>query len=262
MAPIRYNVFISFSGETSLAVAEALREWLPMVVQAAKPFMSKSDIEKGARGVAEIAKTLEGIKVGISCLTPDNLNSRWLHYEAGALSKTVDERTHLCTYLYNLKPEDIKLPLGMFQHTRADKEDTRRLVRTINKAISDEPIGEQPLDGVFDAMWPTLESKLGNLPPTGEGSAPKRTVEDMVAEILETSRAEANRRKKLEWMDEFEPVMRSFLLLLQREVWGSQRVPLASLGGRPREQEGSVEPGSPQGRVGDPSEPPDSVGGR
>src|SRR6267154_4034636 len=94
-----YNVFISWSGKRSLGVAKKLRNWPPTVVQAARPWMSDTDIEKGTRGLNEIANALNGIKVGIVCLTPENLNEPWLLFEAGALSKTITEdKSRLCTY--------------------------------------------------------------------------------------------------------------------------------------------------------------------
>lgn len=215
----RYNVFISFSGETSLAAAKALREWLPSVVQAAKPFMSDSDVEKGSRGLHEITHALEGIKVGIVCVTPDNLGSPWLNYESGALSKTIDEKTRLCTYLlYGLQPEDVKPPLGMFQHTRAEKGDTRKLLGAINGAVSEEPVAEPALDEVFEAMWPKLEGKLRSLPPLGEDASPKRSIEEMVAEILELTRAAASSRKEAEWLDKYTPMFKEFFPLLEQLV--------------------------------------------
>src|ERR1039457_1546296 len=61
------NVFISWSGERSRLVAEYLREWICTVVQAAKPWMSESEIEKGSRSLEEITKALAGCKVGITC---------------------------------------------------------------------------------------------------------------------------------------------------------------------------------------------------
>lgn len=51
------KIFISWSGTRSRAMAVALRNWLPDVVQAFKPFMSEEDIEKGRRGLDVIAVT-------------------------------------------------------------------------------------------------------------------------------------------------------------------------------------------------------------
>ncbi len=105
---LQHNVFISWSGERSRHVPEALRAWLPMVLQASKPFMSKRDIDKGSRWHVELAKALEVTKVGIICLVPENQTASWLLFEAGALSKTVDRGTRVCTYLLaELKPQDV-----------------------------------------------------------------------------------------------------------------------------------------------------------
>jgi hypothetical protein len=192
-----YNVFISWSGKRSLSVAQKLREWLPTVVQAARPWMSDTDIEKGTRGLNEIAKALTGIKVGIVCLTSENLNEPWLLFEAGALSKTItDDKTRLCTYLLgDLNSHEIKQPLGMFQHTTAKKDETRKLVHTINKAVSDPPVMLEHLDKAFDALWPELNDTIKAIPATASGDvAPKRNLDDMVGEILDLVRAEANAR--------------------------------------------------------------------
>ena len=127
-----------------------------MVIQSAKPWMSSANIDKGSRGLLEMAKALDGIKVGISFLTPENLSEPWILYEAGALSKTIDASTRLCTYLLGgLTKENIEPPLGQFQHTSPNKEDTRILVHTINKAVGeDDPLPEKTLDAIFDQFWP------------------------------------------------------------------------------------------------------------
>ncbi len=65
------KVFISWSGEQSRIVAEALRDWLPDVIQAIEPFLSSHDIPKGARWGLELAHELEGTSVGIICLTSE-----------------------------------------------------------------------------------------------------------------------------------------------------------------------------------------------
>jgi hypothetical protein len=40
--------------------------------------MSDLDVEKGSRWFEEVAGALESAKVGICCLTPENLNAPWL----------------------------------------------------------------------------------------------------------------------------------------------------------------------------------------
>lgn len=67
------KVFISWSGPRSKAVAEALRDWLPDVMQALKPWVSSEDIRKGKQWNLELTRELEGTHVGVICLTPENL---------------------------------------------------------------------------------------------------------------------------------------------------------------------------------------------
>ena len=225
----KHNIFISWSGSRSKWAAEALRDWLKVVLQAAKPWMSDTDIEKGARGLDELGKALEGMKIGIICLTPENLSSAWILFEAGALSKTLDAKTRVCTYLLaDLQPQDVKTPLGMFQWTKATKDDTRKLLHSINASLDTEPVPEADLDTLFDGMWPRLEEKLAALPKSQEIVATKRSTDEMVAEILEITRAEANRKKKADFIEQYIPFFQQLLPLLP-EVLKQARVPRAEL---------------------------------
>lgn len=159
------NVFISWSGERSKAVANALHDWIPHVINIIQPWMSEVDIDKGARWDVDVANQLKKAKVGIICLTPDNLNAPWIHFEAGALSKTVEKETYVCPYLFEVDLKDIKgLPLEQFQSTIADKNDTRKLINTINKALEDKALKENFLNEAFEMWWPKLEDKLKNIP--------------------------------------------------------------------------------------------------
>ena len=174
-----YNIFISWSGNRSRWVADSLRNWLPLVIQAAQPWMSDTDIGKGARGLDEVARVLSAIQVGICCLTPENLKAPWILYEAGALSKTIGNEARLCTYLAaGLQYHDIEPPLGMFQATKAEKNDTRRMMSAINTAIGERPVPEPHLDAIFEALWPRLEEKLKSL-PKAEAAAPESVEEPM-----------------------------------------------------------------------------------
>src|SRR5258708_40082779 len=89
-AELLHKVFISWSGARSKYIASALRKSVQMVLPSSKPFMSENDIDRGSRSLLELARALEVTRVGIVCLTPENLEASWLVFEAGALSKTLD----------------------------------------------------------------------------------------------------------------------------------------------------------------------------
>lgn len=211
----KHNVFISWSGLQSRFAADALRAWLPTVLQSARPWMSEEDIDKGSRGLDEIGKALDGMKIGIICLTPENLDARWILYEAGALSKSLDAKTRVCTYLLaGLQPQNIQPPLGMFQATRAEKDETRRLVHAINRALDGDPVSSINLDATFDGVWPRLEEKLSAIPKSNPTIQTTRTTDEMLAELLENSRAEANRRRKSDDLDKYLPILDDLMPVL------------------------------------------------
>jgi hypothetical protein len=176
------KVFISWSGGRSLALAEAMMEWLPRVLQGVEPWLSRHSIDNGARWSLEIAKALEETSLGITCLTRDNLKAPWILFEAGALTKFIQD-SRLCTYLLDVTPKDIEPPLGQFQHTRADKEETRRLIGVLNKA-QEKPLGEAALKETFDLWWPKLEERIKAIPPTPDTAPPARSTDAILEDLL------------------------------------------------------------------------------
>lgn len=183
------KVFISWSGERSRLVAEALRYWLPKVIQAIQPWMSSSDIEKGTRWRTDIASELEQSSIGIICLTPENLSSTWLHFEAGALSKQ-QQNTYVCTFLYGLEPANIREPLAQFQTTKAQRDDVEKLIQTINNALGDKKLPESEVNETFDVWWPKLEQRLSNIPAPQIGLKLQRDDREILEEILELVRSQ------------------------------------------------------------------------
>jgi len=191
------NVFITWSGERSHAVAKILHDWLPDVIQRVEPFLSSEEIAKGANWGHEITKYLRLCPVGIVCLTPENLTAPWLLFEAGAISNNVEilstkdgaevGQPKACTYLYELTSTDVKKPLEIFQNTIAkNRDENRKLLTTINDSLGKEKLEVQKLDRAFETYWPDLEKKLNAIqkPKSTATSPPKRDTDDILLEVL------------------------------------------------------------------------------
>ncbi|HEX6184012.1 MAG TPA: TIR domain-containing protein [Pyrinomonadaceae bacterium] len=220
------KVFISWSGERSRLLAQALRDWLPTVIQAVEPMLSKADIHKGTMWGVELSSMLEQSRVGIICLTPDNLTKPWILFEAGVLSKFLTG-SHVCPLLFNLEPTDIDGPLAQFQATIVEKEDLRELVRTINFAQGEEALNPELLDRTFELSWPVLERQLSNIPDVPLNERYERSTNAMVREILE--RIRANQRESESKEGEFnksrDSMMTFILKLFQTGFQGGSTLP-------------------------------------
>lgn len=186
------KIFISWSGERSRAVAEALRTWLPDVVQFFEPWVSSEDMSKGTRWVTDLARQLEDTHVGLICLSPDNLLAPWILFEAGALSKTL-EKGLVCTYLFQVKPTDLEGPLVQFQSTEANERDTFKLLRTLNSALGTSARSDEQLQRAFIKWWPELAKSLEKIPHTTLDATQLRSDRDLFEEMLELLRSQAKR---------------------------------------------------------------------
>lgn len=185
------KVFISWSGDKSRDIAEALRDWLPSVLHAVDPFVSAKDLDFGSRWQTEIAEELEGTNFGLICVTRENLRSEWLNFEAGALAKSV-ENSRLVPLTIDLAPADIENPLAQFQAMRLVQGDLQDLLKTMNVSCS-SPIADTVLDKTFRKWWPDLESEISKISEKDYGTpnvdlTPKRDEREVLEEVLETVR--------------------------------------------------------------------------
>jgi hypothetical protein len=182
------KVFISWSGEPSRQVAEALRQWIPDVIQSVTPWMSQADIAPGARWNREIQKELSDTRFGVICLTHPNQQAPWILFEAGALAKSIEE-TFVCPYLIGMEPSELLPgPLTQFQAKRANEEGTWELILGMNRALAENALEESRLRRLFERSWPDLNAVLESVGEFSEPTEPRRSAENMVAEILETVR--------------------------------------------------------------------------
>ena len=166
------KIFLSWSGALSHEVAIVFREWLPLVIQTVQPYVSSEDIAKGARWSTNIAKELETSDYGILFVTRDNINAPWLNFEAGALSTAI-EKKRVSPFLFEVDRSEVNEgPIHQFQSTIFEKEELRKLLKSINEACGSHALDEERLNKVFEQWWFNLEIKLRELVLGQENALP------------------------------------------------------------------------------------------
>lgn len=181
------KIFISWSGEKSKEIAEFLKNWIEQIIQVAEPWISV-DIDKGKRWNTEISESLEHSKVGIFCITKENLNSPWILFEAGAISKSND--SYVCTFLIDINPTDLTGPLSLFQATKYKKDDIFKLLSTINQMVSqsgEKSLSTENLKALFEIFYPKLEEKMQSTLVTHSENMSEESIIRTERELLEES---------------------------------------------------------------------------
>ncbi|OCK53185.1 hypothetical protein BA768_01120 [Chryseobacterium sp. CBo1] len=188
------NIFISWSGETSMKIASELKNFIPRILQSAKPYYTPSDIEKGTRWESEINQKLQECLVGLICLTPDNTEKPWIMFEAGALSNRLD-KSKVCSILFDLKKSDVTGPLSRFQMTDFNSNDFYKLAQSINSSMGDMKIEENLLRESFDYFFPIFEGKVQEILKKRKGDyiKPQRSDRDILEELLDLIRKQSNK---------------------------------------------------------------------
>jgi hypothetical protein len=129
--------------------------------------------------------------VGIVCLTPENVRSDWLHFEAGALAHRV-AGARIFTYLHLVSAARLTGPLSHYQSTVSTESDTRQLVLDLRRAMEER--GPAPAEDLvraaFERAWQDLRARLSSAPAPGigefvvgfEGLFQRKTFEEPLAE--------------------------------------------------------------------------------
>jgi hypothetical protein len=184
------KIFISWSGQKSLQIAKLIKEFLEVNLQATEPWISK-DIEKGRRWSAEIANSLEESNFGIICLTQDNLDSPWILFESGALSKLQDGC--LYTLLSGIEHNEVKQPLAQFQHTLFNKIDFKNMLTSINTRLNEldkRSLSAETLDKIYEKNFDELHEQVQKiLSEENQEVHQARSTDDKIDEILNLVRS-------------------------------------------------------------------------
>ncbi len=194
------RVMLSWSGGRSKEVAQGLADLIKQVL-GVQTWVSSTDLRPGVVWPEELLRVLQDARVGIVCLTPENLLSSWIHFEAGVLLGTTQQmrRTKsrnkapqpvVCTYLFEVKPDALHDPLALFQATLAEEKDTKKLIEAINALLPpSRRVQDKYLDKSFAAFWPGLAAELDRI-----RALPAQTGADDILSEIRIARAEARKK--------------------------------------------------------------------
>ena len=119
------SVFICWSHTRSHKIALAVETLLKGMHV---PVFVSDHIEKGATWFGSIQEKLNKAEIGIVCLTSENLESPWLHFESGALARELPSQSkaiagtgespgRLFTVLHGVTAAEVTGPLSAYQAT-------------------------------------------------------------------------------------------------------------------------------------------------
>lgn len=152
------KVFFSWSGRKSCYIAEQFKDLLENIYYDINVYYSKEGIGAGSKWRDNIEEGLNNNDLGMIFLTESNLSSKWIYFEAGALSKSM-ETNRIIPILYELNAAQISEPLAAFQSKTLSKEDVKNVVLTINE-LSENKVPNERIIKSFDAYWGIWEKKL------------------------------------------------------------------------------------------------------
>lgn len=186
---MKTKIFISWSEDLSRDLAEVMSRSLPCALQFLETYFSHRDIPQGTRGEDEILTQLSSIHTGIICFTRENTQSQWIHFEAGALAKSVG-KSRVFPILFDLDPVDIKGPLKSYQYTKFEKDGLKKLFKDINLLAGENTLPHDMLDGIFERWWPDINEKVQKiLKEKGGNPLPSRSDSDILKEVLDVTRS-------------------------------------------------------------------------
>jgi hypothetical protein len=161
------GVFLCWSGEKSRShqIAKILYKRIPEILQTANTFLSSLDIAPGTEWMDELKQALNSNSFGILCITPENKDYPWLHFEAGALWRGGEKDRRVCPLLYDIRPAEISGPLSQLQGKELLNRDAFfDVVKAVNQYGALHKIEDQSrLTVFFDRVWPNIQKDLSKV---------------------------------------------------------------------------------------------------
>jgi hypothetical protein len=144
--------------------------------------LSEADVAAGERWAQAVAKELESSNFGIICVTPENLGSPWVLFEAGALAKSM-QGAKVIPLLLNLEFSDISGPLAQFQAKKVERGGLAEVINSINQS-AEQPVLEDRVRQLFSALWPEFEKRVDSIPEEAPSQKHMRPQHEILEELV------------------------------------------------------------------------------
>lgn len=167
-----------------------------MVLQYVEPWVSDKDISAGERWAQAIAGELDASNFGIICITPENLNSEWILFESGALSKSMLD-AKVIPLLFGLELSDLSGPLSQFQAQKVEEAGVMEVIRAVNK-VAEKPASAEIVDQLVPTLWPRLQETLAKIPAIAPTEKHKRATHEILEELVTGVRGLGSRMREFD----------------------------------------------------------------
>lgn len=189
------TIFVSWSGDKSKAIAEVLKEYLEACFQKVEVFFSK-DIPSGRKFLDEIGQTLEAAVAAVVVVTPDNANSQWLNFEAGAIGNAKGpggkNKKVICLLVGYKSEGDYAGPLSQFQNVLLDDAGMSDLIVSL---AADVGVDTTRFASLFKNEWESRKTAFEELrDQTSHSGKTRRSDREYLEEILTLTRHMAQDR--------------------------------------------------------------------
>lgn len=182
------KIFISWYGETSHAIALALGDWIPSVIQAVEAYLPPGEARKGPGWLDEVSKELARSSLGILCVDPGSVAAPWLHFEAGILLKSLDVSKVIPLLVDVERPELETGPLARFPSVVYGKNEIYRMLETINENTEKMRLSEDRLLNTFELWWPKLDLDIESVRGKRPDETPPGDEPEDVPDAAETDK--------------------------------------------------------------------------
>jgi len=155
-----YKVFLGHSKPASTEISVCLKNFLENFFPGMEAFCSDEDIAGGKYWYSKILKELDNSVCGVFCFTKQNTKSKWMHFEAGALSLP-SEKERIIPLLFNIVKGKLEEPLTNSQCVNQSKKGILKLLKGINENINNEDkYTEKELETRLDNYWKRLQQEF------------------------------------------------------------------------------------------------------